>query len=379
MKNYLFLLSIGLLISTASTASVEDKHETPKEYLENKKILIFNAEENENISRHKDKYFSALVFKEYIESNKNNFKLRQKVQNYMNNGQLKKDNLKEATIVINMGLGWDADNYSQQPYYVKNFIDEIKLLGNDVIFLSRFPYAPMEQNIESIKPQLKHILRNKKVILLSLCKGSPELLVSSLEIVRENPEMKKNILGILNMSGMMAGTFFSTSRFDLELLTSIEFLWDKYIPTKNSFSKYDRRQTVWSLPFMRKNNVIKLVNSVSDVNLDPIPVINVSGILTSDKISKRDTPLKMFISYNQLTDLYPNANDGFLDITETRFPSKNFSNQSTLLLESSHLLADGYFNQTDLMIKENRIKFYQALYQTLVDKINESNKRDKDL
>ena len=339
---------------------------SPDQYIRQHNITSYNSKTNQVISNEKGKYFSAKVFKKIIENDPTNTELHKLVQNELAHKILLDKKLTNTILIINMGLGWDDRDYKNQPEYVQNFINEIKTLGLETIFLERFAYGPIENNIEIIKPQLTKFLKSgKDIIFLSLCKGTPELLISLAEITRDNPELKKPIKGYLNMSGMLGGTFFSKDRLDLNLIQK----YDPYIeiglgPNPKSI---DRFLSINALHYMTNKRVQKNLERVGDFQMPELPVINVTGVITSDFMIKKGTPLKMFLTYNNNTKLYPYANDGFLEVSHTLFSKEIFPKERTLLLESTHLLADGNFEQFDLADKKTRIEFYHALFQALIN------------
>ncbi len=340
---------------------------TPKEFVDSMEIRSFGLEMNKFVSETMDSKFAAASYKAFIEKNKRNKEFSLYMRSVLSKKAKKLSYPKNMKIIVNMGLGWDAENYAIQMPHVKSFIDDVKTLGPEVIFLNKYPYGPIEQNIESIKPQLKGLLRDEKsqYVLLSLCKGTPEILVAAAELVKENPNFKKRIAGFINLSGMMAGTFFSSQRLDIQTIVEIEKTIDS-LPTKNTFSKYDRQKTVWSLPFVSVKSVAKNIRPVLNTSFDDIPAVNVSGAIMNDRIEKRDTPLKMFILYNKIMSLYPYGNDGFIDVTQTHLPKSMFRNQKSMVINSSHLLVDGYLDEYDLMDIKNRHLFYRGIFQSLL-------------
>ncbi len=346
---------------------------TPEQLVDSAQIKVFNKDLNKVISEHYGAYFSAQTFKAFIEKNEKNKESKNHLLKVLSGQSSVVKNAKNLPlkIIVNMGLGWDAENYDIQMPHVKSFIDDIKTLGLEVIFLDKYPYAPIEQNVDSIKPQLRQLLRdqNSKYILMSLCKGTPELVIAFAEIVKAHPEMKNNVVGFMNMSGMLGGTFFSSNRLDIQAIIEIEKLIDRNLPGE-SFSKHDREQTIWSLPFVSPVAIAKNLKTVLDINLGSIPVVNVSGAIMSDKMSKRTSPLQMFLIYNRMMNLYSSANDGFIDVTDTHLPPSMFKNQRSIVLDASHLLVDGFVDQYDLKIKENRLRFYRGVFEVLLMEIN---------
>jgi hypothetical protein len=87
-------------------------------------------------------------------------------------------------------------------------------------------------------------------------------------------------------------------------------------------------------------------------------------------MSKRTSPLQMFLIYNRMMNLYSSANDGFIDVTDTHLPPSMFKNQRSIVLDASHLLVDGFVDQYDLKIKENRLRFYRGVFEVLLMEIN---------
>ena len=344
---------------------------TPAELIEDQGLKVFNTEVNKAISMKYGEYFSASAFKAFVEKDPRNFAFKSYVLDVLRQKSKKQKIPTHLKVIVNTGLGWDTDNYSQQMSHVKNFMDDVRKLGVEVIFLSKFPYAPLEQNIESIKPQLKNLLRNKedRYILMSLCKGTPELLIATAELVLENPQLKSKIAGFMNMSGMLGGTFFSSDRLDIKSMVEMEKIIDNKLPSPDSFVKYDREQTIWSLPYISNKRIEANLRPVLKVDFGNIPAINVSGAIMSDKMSKRSSPLQMFLIYNQLMNIYSYGNDGFIDVTQTRLPKNMFKNQKSLVIDGSHLLVDGYLAEFDLSQTKNRELFYRGVFESLLMEI----------
>ena len=166
------------------------------------------------------------------------------------------------------------------------------------------------------------------------------------------------------MSGMLTGTFFSRNRIDLVLLKEIEESIDAML--KPNPALIDRQKTFRALPYMTNFEIENNLERIGNFRMPNIPVINVVGAMTSDYISKKGSPLKMFLTYNQRAHLTKYASDGFIELSKTMLPKEVFPNEKVLVLESTHLLADGNFDQYDLTNKETRVSFYQALFQALI-------------
>ena len=189
------LLISFFLLSSDQTYALDINLLSPVKYIRENNITDYDFETNKEITKETNRYFSARVFKSLILKNNANKDLRNLVRDLMDHKLILNKKLENTILVINMGLGWDDQNFKNQAVYVQNFITEIKLLGLETHFLERDAYGPLELNIETIKPQLRGLFRShKKILFLSLCKGSPELLVSLAEVVEEKPELKKPTL-----------------------------------------------------------------------------------------------------------------------------------------------------------------------------------------
>lgn len=356
------LISLGPMKGHASGLA---KTQGALNYIRENNITEYDDDTNKEISKKFSPYFSALVFKTLIEKQSRNKELRSLLHQQMNQRIVLNKKLANTILVINMGLGWDDQNFSNQAFYIQNFITEIKLLGLETHFLKRDPYGPIDHNIELIKPQLHNLLRTgKNIILLSLCKGTPELVVAMAEEIEENPKAQKQITGYLNMSGMLGGTIFSKKRLDLKIIEEIEQSLDGHL--KTTPVRLDRLRTVRALPYMTSDEIAESLTRLNNFQMRDLEVINVVGAMTSKYISQKGSPLKLFLTYNEKAHLFPYANDGFLDISQTSFSKDLFPKARTLVLESTHLLADGNFDQYDLANKGVRISFYRALFQALI-------------
>lgn len=85
----------------------------------------------------------------------------------------------DFTLVINEGLGWDDRLGPNTLSYVHDFVNDMRSLGVRVVFLQKNAYGPIRENGHVIASQLRAVLdEGRPVILLSLCKGTPELTVA---------------------------------------------------------------------------------------------------------------------------------------------------------------------------------------------------------
>ncbi len=340
---------------------------------------LYNEDLNKFVSSQKGSKFSAKVFQYLVESTPNNKNVKDYILSGLNNehfsnvyqqslAEFKKHNVK---LIVLPGLGWDDQKIHLMPYYVQDFFRDIHSLGINYQVLERDAYAPIEQNIESILPQLKSIFRNHqgKFIFMSLCKGSPEL-IYALSTLKRNGHFKDSMaLGLISMSGMMNGTFFGNGHAPMDAIFQSYKVLDEMFPWSETFERHDRDRTIWSLPHLSKVRVQNLMKEIHDVEFPKLMAINISGIVTSNSFEKSNSPLIPLFKMNTMTQLYPYSHDGFMGITDTELPSKMFPLQKKILIEGSHLLTDGHFHGWNLGNPEIRLKFYQIALLRLLQNI----------
>jgi hypothetical protein len=360
-----------LFLSLFTALSVQAFAETAVDFINRRHVTFYSKDLNREATESHDKYFSGQVFKTLTYSKIENNDLRKFVLDQMASSKPQAKTMDNVTLLINMGLGWDTTNIKDQPYYVQDFVNEIQNIGVKTYFFKRYPYSPLEANIEVIKSQLKHLFqdKNKKYLLLSLCKGSLELVVALVELIKENPSIEEQVVGYINMSGMFDGIYLAENRTDLNLIREFTTFISSLPFCEATFKRTDREETMWALSFLTDERINKILSPVLSYRLENIPAINITSAMTSDIMLNRKSPLIPVIKYNDKTDIYPYANDGFLDISQTRLPKSIFPRQKSLVTESTHLISDGFFERYDLIIKENRIKFYKSLYQAIINEI----------
>ncbi|MFL5784039.1 MAG: hypothetical protein ACJ76H_05460, partial [Bacteriovoracaceae bacterium] len=176
---------------------------TAAEYIDAHNITSFTRELNRELTPKYGPIFSAEVFREITERKPGNKDFRKYVLDSIRAGEdLQIENKDKVKLVVSFGLGWSNKYGIAAPYYIKDFVADIESLGIEVVYLDKNPFGRVDANVQRIIPQIESELRkDKSVVFLSLCKGTPELF-SALSDIQE-PELRKKIIGHVNLSGML--------------------------------------------------------------------------------------------------------------------------------------------------------------------------------
>ncbi len=335
-----------------------------EEFLKNNPIDEYTKETNRELSAKYGNIFSAQIFKAWIESKPRNKNLRKNViasmtsmkgRDDLNYEQIKN----KVTLVVSFGLGWEESYSKMTPAYITDFLSDMKSLGLDIVFLKKKPYASVKSNIDRIVPELSEVLsQGKDIIIVSLCKGTPEILGAEAEIVKiGKTEKMGRILGHVNLSGMLSGTFFADIASSV-LVPRMLNPFMKIIPS--SFAK-GLSDMVSSLKFITQQTVEEVVQNAGK-DLDPdIFYINITGAPMSDRVLQNGSPMGVIVKYNLLMKFLKSANDGFIEQPTSLIPESISKNQATIVLDSTHLLADGYLDEFELKDQNTRRSLYYSI------------------
>ncbi len=338
------------------------------DFLAKHPINVYTKETNRELTKRYGQLFSAQVFRAWIESKKENHEFKDSI--LKNLRTLKKSEEKpfaalsdRVKIVVSFGLGWEEKYNRTTPFYIKNFIADIKSLGLPVLFLKKNPFGKVNDNIEKIIPSLESELDSgKDLVLISLCKGTPELLAAEAELGRQNKRGK--ILGHVNLSGMLSGAIFSDFAQDIVLPKVVAPLM-KLIPFD---SVRDSARMVDAIEYM-KTSVIESALQTATPDLDKsIFYVNITGAPMTTYVFEGKSPMRPILTYNVVNEFVDSANDGFLEMPSTLIPESVSHNQVSLILDSSHLLSDGMLNEFKIEDENNRRILYYTVVKTILER-----------
>lgn len=371
-----FVIFMFLLTLNVPAFSVPS-YELPADYLRQNPISKFTVEDNRTLTKQFGPGFAGAIFKAWIESQGSNQSFREvalnKVGFYLAHAealQTLPSKGKNSIIVVSMGLGWDHRNLASLAPYIQDFVNEVQSSGLSTYFLKRDPYGDTRDNIDEIVPQLKSLLKSgKNLILLSLCKGSPEIYGALAKVqgsyLDEQRTQANRPLGygkvtaVLNLSGMIDGTFLADRILDNE--------WIRHLAELSSYSYFHTLQDYGKSLMALPSATTQEISAIRNQYLVHLPsdalYIDATGVLTKNGLLERSAPLSPVLQANQRLHLVDGANDGFIEHPGTLLPQEISSQHFTLVLEASHMLNDGYFGPYDLMQASVR----KAVYATLID------------
>jgi hypothetical protein len=349
----------------AKTNELRDES-SAAEFIEKRNITTYTRELNRELTPKYGPIFSAQVFKAIVEQKQENRDFRQYIlkglRQEADDQQLSqwKDSVK---LVVSFGLGWSADYGVAAPTYIKNFLSEIESLGFEVVYLDKNPFGTIKNNVKRIIPQLESELRkNKTVVFLSLCKGTPELL-SALRAV--DPVLKEKIVGHINLSGMLTGTFFADIAASV-LLPKIFSPIMKIFPMK---SISDAGKMAGSTSYMKSTVIEETLKEVKGVMPENMMTVNITGAPMSDRVLSNGSAMAPVLKYNYWQKFLVSANDGFIELPYTLIPEELAPRQVSLVLDSSHMLSDGYLDEFSLRERDTRIHLYQSILRFILKDI----------
>ncbi len=348
----------------AKKANEFREERTVSEFIDKRNITVFTRELNRELTPRFGPIFAAEVFKELIERNPDNSKFRKFVlkelrQNDQNPEPFSqwKDKIK---LVVSFGLGWSADYGKAAPYYIKDFLSDIESLGLEVVYLDKNPFGTIKSNANKMAPQIESELRkDKSVILLSLCKGTPELLSALKDI---DPALRSKIAGHINLSGMLTGTFFADIANSV-FLPKLFSPFMKIIPM-NEIRTVGKMADATS--YMKSTVISEILSEVRGVTPDDMLTVNVTGAPLSDRVLRNGSPMSSVLKYNYWQKYLVSANDGFIELPHTLVPEDLAPHQVTLVLDASHMLSDGHIEEFSLKERNTRRQIYQSILRFIL-------------
>ncbi len=329
---------------------------TAAEFIDKRNITEFTRELNRELTPKFGPIFSAEVFKELVERKSGNREFRNYVLSFLKQEGITDQPRPKVTLVVSFGLGWSNEYGIAAPYYIKDFLSDIESLGLEVVYLRKNPFGTIKNNVRRIIPQLEDELKkDKNVILLSLCKGTPEIFSALAEI--QDPELKKKIIGHVNLSGMLTGTFFA----DITMSVLIPKLLSPFLKIIPIREMRDAGKMASSTSYMKSSIIAESLNTVKGKIPEGILTVNVTGAPLSDRIMRNGSPMAPILKYNSWQRFLVSATDGFIELPHTQVPEDLASNQVSLVLDASHMLSDGYLDEFELKDRNNRRKLYQSI------------------
>ncbi len=337
---------------------------TVSEFIDKRNITVFTRALNRELTPRFGAIFATEVFKELIERNPENTEFRKFVLKELRRNDspskpltMWKDKIK---LVVSFGLGWSADYGKAAPYYIRDFLSDIESMGLEVVYLDKNPFGMVKSNAEKMAPQIEDELRkDKSVILLSLCKGTPELLSALKDI---DPALKSKIVGHVNLSGMLTGTFFADIAGSV-ILPKLLSPFMKVIPL-NEVRTVGKMADATS--YMKSTIIAETLSEVREATRHDMLTVNVTGAPLSDRVLKNGSPMSPVLKYNYWQKFLVSANDGFIELPHTLVPEELAPHQVTLVLDASHMLSDGFLEEFALAERETRRKIYQSILRFIL-------------
>ncbi len=353
---------------------------TASDYVKENSMPVYNVNINRELTQKFGHGFAGEIYREWLLKQPKNASARaaikKSVRDFLSQGPAFARNdihqkSQNKILVVSMGLGWDES--PEQPVYVRDFLKQIKQVGIETVILKRNMMGTIPENIREITPQLRRVFSTgKDIYLMALCKGMPELLSATADIMRNSidrnrhqiarPGMSK-ISGVIGISPMMSGLYWADFLKANPALELIHFLLE-VIPGKKPQTGSDY---ITALETMDTEEIRDLYERTLPNIPSNIPFVNVLGVIPDNGILKNDTTAMMpFIKANKMLNIGAGANDGFLEFPKAQITQKWGNNVYNIPLEGSHMITDGKFDELDFRQEKNLNGLYYGILKFIL-------------
>ncbi|MFL5784485.1 MAG: hypothetical protein ACJ76H_07755 [Bacteriovoracaceae bacterium] len=345
---------------------------TAAKYVSEHPIQFYSTTLNRQLTEKYGNGFASEIYREWLLSRPENklarTEIKASVREFLSKGPAFTSNeirtrAQNTVLIVSMGLGWDES--PEQPFYVKDFLKEIKAAGMETMILKRDAMGTVPENIRALVPQVNRIfLSGKQVMLMGLCKGMPELFAATAEVFKANPAVKKRLRGVIGISPMMSGLYWADYQRNHPAVELLHFLL-AMIPGKKTQSG---SEYLTALQTMNSVEIDALYNDVRPQFPKDVPYVNLIGVIPDDGILKNDTTAMMpFIKANRMLNIGKGANDGFLEYPKSQISSAWGPKVFNIPLEGSHMITDGKFDELDFRNSKNLLGLYYGILRFTLD------------
>lgn len=320
------------------------------------------------------KNFSSHVYKHWLLKQKRNISTR---ATYIKNLRATQKDFQDSlarlekrtasnAIMINMGLAWKNDPAQEDDQYVLDFLGEIKLGNANIENIVRDEMAWLHINRTTVREAiLKRLRSGQNVVAMGISKGTPEILgaVSDAQstIERENCQSCGKIIGFINISGMMHGSYLAEYNF-INRLAKYEDTMQKFKPLR----KYARFPDAFK-SFGREQTERFVAGYKSSIPQD-IPYLNVVNIVPGNGIpASEESVIRPFHVADKRWNLVKGAHDGMVEYPQNEIGSDLAPRHYEIVTDASHLWDDGHTEGMILNNSHNRRVYYVSLFHTILD------------
>ena len=384
-------------------ASVLRTEKSGEAFLARQPIRHFTFEINQWLTDLYGVGFAGDVYRAWIESKPRNRELRAQylreielVQSSPDPAAALRDRAGNLTVLVSLGMDWDPAT-APPGSAVDIFAHESQMEGIETVLLKNHARDDSWSNIDILAEQLEQTLDSgRDVILMGLCKGSPELLAAMVEATSRYLDVDRTqkargphrgkILAYINISGLLGGTLFADamkkipfqkyagpflqdSRRLAHLFPYNLFLRDT--PENRTFSQAETfGDALEQMEQMSQDEMLKFDRSTWLGRL-PSDVLYLSGVgIADDKRGFNDAQgsfTAQFRNMGRKWHFTRAANDGFIEYPKEALPDGISSQEYEIVFNASHVLWEGYFGPYYLDSPRMREALFMAMYNVVLD------------
>lgn len=337
---------------------------TAEEYLDHHPIEQYDRDLNRDLTHRFGVGFTSEIFGAWTRSRPENRQLVEDLHRHLENPQAQEalaSQFSDRTIIIANGIGNDPRGGR-----LKIIFQDFESFGIRTDAFDTGPYETVGDNSDQILRQLEEALgRGQKVILLGASKSYPEIL-RAVSRVRD----PSGIQAIIAISGLTDGSLLAdwlTDNFLYPFWRGLASLVHLFIPHADALNlEVFRSVNTRKIRELYRDAAPRLPKHILYVNL--IGVMGGDGLTTEPSIR----PLQNKLIRGTFNDY--GANDGYVEYPGNQIPESWGLHSYSLVVNGSHQLTDGGFEDLSLGQAPTRRRFFQALFETLDERMNSSTR-----
>ncbi len=318
-------------------------------------------------------FFATEVFRSWLRGKPKNRKLESRILGHLDAIQKRRakqiaKRMQGYRVIVARGY-FEAPNNSR----VQQFIDELNTLG---ISTSAFAVNTTESvtvNAMSIRDQLERELDNgAKLIVAGASKGSAELYGALASLHVKRPEFfrpggaRGHVAAVLSISGTLRGSFIVD--WALGAIPYLIVRWSMLDEARRT--GVDLREVRPGLESQGSYFLHRYFQQHAPLLPQEIPFFDVAGVPSIETMQKEGF-VKDLREGLLDTGFFPRhrANDGMLEFPNMVTPDEWARENYQIVMDSSHTIFDGAYNQTAMYHPESSRKVLDAIFQSIMDRI----------
>ena len=350
------------LLQISKGGNIFHSETTATQYLTTHLLGSYTRAVDQDLSRKFGMGFTAEIYRAFLQRRPEYQTFATRVETHMPDA---------PTALSQRTAGWTimlANGYMNGVHNdrLKPLEDLLRGDGLNVVVFKMDTIGPMKANVPLLKAQIiAQAETSDKLILMGASKGAPELLQAIVALAQDNPNVVARIKGVVNLSGMMDGSFLLDwgNKFPQKIFVEAQM-------KKGAKSMGVDLKTMDGLWDMTSKALAKVIPETLPHLPDSAVYFNVLGV-PGDNGLVRDKAIETLQGAASRTQVgMHGANDGYIEFPGTEIPNDLGLSLYTITFNSSHVLLDGWYGKHDLNDAIERTAVLRALFSAILDLID---------